>query len=70
MSKLVRAKHPNGAEFTTSEAHAKRTGAPIIDKDTHDAHGRILPSKPATTKDGKPKPTAAPQGTKTEEASK
>lgn len=47
MSKLVRAKHPNGGEFTTSEAHAKRNRLTIVDKPTHDRHGRLLPAKPA-----------------------
>lgn len=70
MSKLVRAQHPNGAEFTTSEAHAKRTGAKILDKPTHDTHGRILRAKAATTKDGQPKPTAAPKGTEQKETAK
>lgn len=51
MSKLVRAKHPNGAEFTTSEAHAKRNGLTITDKPTTSPWGRPLPAKTAPLHD-------------------
>jgi len=52
MSNLVRAKHPNGGEFTTSEAYAKRKGLATVDKPTRDQFGRIIPAKPAVSKDG------------------
>lgn len=57
--KLVRAKHPNGGEFTTSAAHAKRAGATIVNKATHDKFGRVLPAKKAGPNLGAPatKPT-------------
>lgn len=56
MSNLVRAKHPNGGEFTTSEAYAKRKGLTYdAKKPTRDRFGRIVPDKPATTKGGQPR---------------
>lgn len=55
MSNLVRAKHPSGAEFTTSEAHAKRNSLDYDPKKpTKDRFGRMIPAKPATDKAGKP----------------
>ena len=72
MSNLVRAKHPNGGEFTTSEAYAKRKGLTYDAKrPTRDRFGRIVPAKPATTKGGKATEPPAPAGNATKkEASK
>lgn len=75
MSDLVRAKHPTtGAEFTTSRAHAENNGLQVVDKPTHDRHGRIVPAKavpaalrrspadePASKSKPKPKPTTSKQ---------
>lgn len=64
MSDLVRAKHPTtGAEFTTSRAHAENNGLQVVDKPTHDRHGRMLPAKtvPAALR----RPPAEPPAPKT-----
>lgn len=48
MSNLVRAKHPNGGEFTTSEAYAKRKGLQYTTNGATDRFGRPAPAtKPA-----------------------
>lgn len=59
MSKLVRATDPTtGAEFTTSEAFAKRKELKYTSKDATDRFGRIVRTKRRTDLAGKPtKPT-------------
>lgn len=52
---FVRAKGPDGAEFTIDERAAKSMGVTVLDKPAVDANGRPLPFKPVTTKAGQPK---------------
>lgn len=59
----VRAKHPNGAEFTTSRAFAKSRKLQIIDKPAVDRNGDALPPKNAPLNNNSEKPTGnAPAG--------
>lgn len=56
---FVRAKGPDGAEFTIEEAAARRMGATVLNKPAVDRNGRPLVAKPATKLDGKPKASAS-----------
>lgn len=58
---FVRAKGPDGAEFTVGERAAASMGDEItvLDKDPIDANGRPLPWKPVTDKAGEPVTAAA-----------
>ena len=46
----VRAKHPSGAEFTTSKQYAKLKKLQVIDKPAVDRNGNPLPPKSAPLK--------------------
>ena len=56
---FVRAKGPDGAEFTIDENAARRMGVDILGKPAVDANNRPLPFKPATDKAGQPKASAS-----------